>query len=66
MLPGQMSQWQLESLLDVPRFLLLRFDENQVSNSLDIADIEFVWVGVVVGVVCKVIFTYNPTNIMLS
>ena len=28
--------------------LLLKFGQNQVSNSSDIADIEFLWVGVVV------------------
>ena len=66
MLPGQMSLCQSESVLDVPRNLPLKFYKNQVSNSLDIADIEFVWVGVVGGVVCKVIFTSNPTNVMLS
>ena len=46
MLPGQMSPWQLESVLDVPRSLPLKFEQNQVSNSWDIADIEFLWVVV--------------------
>ena len=43
MLPGQMSSWQLESVVDVPRNLSLKFHQNRVSNSWDIADIEFVW-----------------------
>ena len=46
MLPGQMSLWQLESVQDSPRNLSLKFGRNQVSNSWDIADIEFVWGGV--------------------
>ena len=45
MLPGQMSLWQLESVLDVPRNLCLKFHQNRVSNSWDIVDIEFVWLG---------------------
>ena len=45
MLPGEKSPWQLESVLDVPCNLPLKFDQNQVSNSCDIADIEFLWVG---------------------
>ena len=53
MLRGQMSPRQLESVLDVPRNLPLKFHQNWVSNSRDIADIEFVWV---VGGGCKVIF----------
>ena len=32
MLPGQMSQWQLKSVLDVPRNLLLKFCQNLVDN----------------------------------
>ena len=36
----------LESVLDIPRILHLRFDQNRASNSRDIADIEFL---VVVG-----------------
>ena len=43
MLPGQMSWWQLESVLDVPKNLNLKFGPNQVSNSWDIAAEEFVW-----------------------
>ena len=68
MLPGQMSPWQLESVLDVPRSLHLKFHQNWFSNSLDIADIEFVWVvgGGGGGVVCKVIFVSNPTKVMLN
>ena len=42
MLPGQMSPWQLESVLYVPRNLSSKF---HLSNSWDILDIEFVWVG---------------------
>ena len=45
MLPGQMSPWQLESVLDVPRSLPLRFRQNWVSNRWDIGDVEFLWVG---------------------
>ena len=33
MLSGQMFLSQLESVLDVPRNLLLKFGQNQVSNS---------------------------------
>ena len=40
-----MSPWQLESVLNVHRNLLLKFHQNPASNSWDIADIEFVWVG---------------------
>ena len=36
-----MSLWQLESVLDVPRNLRLKFHQNRVGNSWDIADIEF-------------------------
>ena len=35
-LPGQMSPWQLESLLDVSRNLPVKFHQNRVSNSWDI------------------------------
>ena len=49
LLPGQMSPWQLESVQDGPRILLLKFGQNWVINSWDIADIEFVWVVVVGG-----------------
>ena len=45
-MPGQMSLWQLKSVLDVHRNLPLKFHQNRVSNRWDIADIEFVWVGV--------------------
>ena len=45
MLPGQMSLWQLESVLDVPRNLHLKFHQNWVSNSWDIADVEL-WTNV--------------------
>ena len=43
MLPGQISLWQLESVQDGPRNLTLKFGQNRVSNSWDIADIEFLW-----------------------
>ena len=42
MLAGQMSPWQLESVLDGPRNLPLKFGQNRASKSWDIADIEFV------------------------
>ena len=52
-----MSLWQLESIIDAPMNLLLNFDQNRVSNSWDIADIEFVrWV-----VVDYSHFCVNPT-----
>ena len=38
-----MSPWQLESVLNVHSNLPLKFHQNRVSNSWDIADIEFVW-----------------------
>ena len=48
-LPGQMLPLQLESVLDVHRNLPLKFHQNRVSNSWDIADIEFLlWGGGVV------------------
>ena len=50
MLHEQISPWRLESGLDVHRNLPLKFHQNRVSNSWDIADIEFVWVGGVGGV----------------
>ena len=50
MLPGQMSQWQLKSVQDGPRDLTLKFCQNRVSNSWDIANIEFVSWWVVGGV----------------
>ena len=43
MLPGQMSSWQLTSVKDGT--LLLKFGQNQFSNSWDIADVKFVVVG---------------------
>jgi len=54
-LPGQMSLWQLVYVKDGPRNLPLKFDQNRVSNSWDIADIECVWWlgGVGGGVVFK-------------
>ena len=45
LLPGQMSPWQLESVLYVARNLPLKFDQNRGINTWDMADIEFVWVG---------------------
>ena len=44
-LPGQMLPLQLESVLDVHRNLPLKFHQNRVSNSWDIANIEFLWWG---------------------
>ena len=41
----------MESVLDIPRNLPLKFGENRASNSWDIADIEFRVVVVVVVVV---------------
>ena len=41
MLPGQMSPWQLGCVKDGPRNLRLKFGQNRVSNSWDIADVEF-------------------------
>ena len=64
MLPGQMSPWQLKSVLDVPGSLPLKFHQNRVSNSWDIADIEFVWDGW--SGKFKVIFMSNPTYVMLG
>ena len=60
-LPGQMLPLQLESVLDVHRNLPLKFHQNWVSNSWDIANIEFVWWG---G--CKVIIMSNPTRLRLG
>ena len=36
MLPGQMSPWQIKSVQDVSRYLLLKYGQNGVSNSWDI------------------------------
>ena len=60
MLLGQISPWQLESVLDVPRKLPLKFYQNWVSNSWDIADIEFLWW--VVGVQSQ--FIVNPNLVL--
>ena len=43
MLPGQMLLRQLKSVQDSPMNLRLKFRQNWVSNSWDIADIEFLW-----------------------
>ena len=55
-LPVQMLPWHLESVKDGPRSLPLKFGQNRVSISWDIADIEFVvvllrmgWVEAEVG-----------------
>ena len=54
------------SVLDVPRNLRLKSHQYRVSNSRDIANIEFLWwLGVGGGVVCKVIFVSNPVYVML-
>ena len=61
MLPGQMLPWQMSlRQFESPRNLPLKFHQNRVRNSWDIADIEFIWGGG--GVVCKVIFVSNPTQ----
>ena len=57
-----MSPLQLESVLDVPRNLPLKFDQNRVSNSGDIADIEFLWGG---GCMQSFFSVSNPTKVML-
>ena len=43
MLIRQMSLWLSEYVLDIPRKLLLKFHQNRVGNSWDMANIEFVW-----------------------
>ena len=43
MLHEQMLPWQLESVLDVPRNLPVKFHQNQVSNSWDIAKLSSSW-----------------------
>ena len=48
MIPRQMSPGQLVSVKDGLRNLPLKFGQNPVINSWDIADIEFVMVVVVV------------------
>ena len=45
MLPWQMSPRQMESVLNVHRNLPLKFHQNRVSNSWDIADVEL-WANV--------------------
>ena len=40
-----LDKWQLESFLDVPRNLPVKFHQNRVSNSWDIADVEL-WANV--------------------
>ena len=47
MFHGQLSPWQLESVLKVPRNLHSKIHQNRVSNSWDIANIEVLWGGVV-------------------
>ena len=64
MLPGQMSLWQLKSVQDGPRDLTLKFCQNRVSNSWDIANIEFVWV--VVGGVQSHFHVQPPTTLRLG
>ena len=49
-----MSPWQLESVLDDPRILPLKFGQNRASNSWDIANYEFmVGGGGVKSFLCK-------------
>ena len=38
-----MSPWRMESVLDISINLPLKFGQNPVSKSWDVADIEFVW-----------------------
>ena len=60
MLLGQMSLLHLEYVLDSPRYMSLKFGQNQESNSSDITDIEFVLGGVGWGGgVCTVYFVSN-------
>ena len=75
MLRGQMWPWQLESVLNVHRNLPLKFHQNRVSNSWDIADIEFLlWGGdatVVVVIVAVVLLFllmsfYVPNDLHLK
>ena len=40
MLPGQMSPWQLWSVLDIPRNLPVKFHRNRVSSSWDVPDMD--------------------------
>ena len=49
-----------------PRNLPLKFGQNQVSNSWDIDDVEFVLVGGGGGRWCKFIFMSNPTFVWLG
>ena len=44
MLPGPMSLSQLEFVQYGPRNLPLKYGQNRVSNSSDIAEIDFAWV----------------------
>jgi len=46
MLPGQMSQWQLDFVLDVPWNLHLKFEQNRVSHSWEkfvVEDPQLIW-----------------------
>ena len=43
MLHEQMLPWQLESVLDVPKNQTLKFHQNRVSKSCDIANFKFLW-----------------------
>ena len=64
MLRGQMSPRQLESVLNVHRNLPLKFHQNRVSNSRDIADIEFLWWGGVDGWCLQSHFIVKPNVVM--
>ena len=57
-----MSRWQMESGQDVPSNLPLKFHQNRVRYSRDIADIEFLWVGW--GMQSN--FLSNPTKVILG
>ena len=63
MLPGQMSLWQFESVLDVPRNLALKFHQNRISNSRDIA---WVCVGGVVVECAKIMLGWGWVELWLS
>ena len=59
----------MEYVQDGPRNLPLKFGQNRVSNSWDIADIEFLWGGVVVWFAqsfsCPT-FNYIEVTLLLS
>ena len=70
MLPGQMWLWQLESVLDVPKNMHLKLNQNRVSCSWDIPDIGFVWWGVWVwyakSFLCGTLLRVSSVNVEFS